>query len=226
MNDKVNGGVAKWAAVTQGITTFVNDTTSKGLGIGIQYFGLPPSVACPVACAIDADCGTSGPCDSAATHVCLGCFAGDSCTASDYATPDVGIGTLPTVGSSIVASLANHAPSTADALAPALDGAITYTKSYAQAHWGHAVAVVLVTDGPPSECTTDLSSIAALAAAGLPVVHTFIVGLGSSTSVLDGVAQAGGTGAVMTVDTNQPLPLRIQQALTQIASSAALACAP
>lgn len=226
MSDQLAGGTTKWDAVTQGITLFVNDTSSGGLGIGIQYFGLPIAVSCPATCTRDADCGAFGPCDTV-FQICIGCAAGsDSCTASDYATPDVAIGTLPTVGKSLIDSMSAHSPSTRHALAPAIEGGVTYARSYAQLHPNEASAVVIVTDGLPTECTTDLSAIGALAAAGLPLVHTFIVTLGTSASTLDSVAQAGGTGATLAVGLNQSVPQGVQQALAQIAGSAALSCVP
>ena len=150
----------------------------------------------------------------------------DSCTASDYATPDVAVGTLPAVGPSIIASMNAHTPSTSNALAPAIEGAISYAKTVAQSNPTDAVGVVVLTNNVPGECTTDLSAIGTLAAAGLPRVHTFIVGLGSATAPLSSVAQAGGTNAIFSIDLSQSVSQQIQQALGQIATSAALSCVP
>ena len=52
----------------------------------------------------------------------------DSCTASDYATPDVAVGTLPAAGSSIIASMSAHTLSTSNALALAIEGAVKATR--------------------------------------------------------------------------------------------------
>jgi hypothetical protein len=62
MNDKTGSGVSKWDAVTQALSAFFGDTSSAGLGVGLQHF--PLAVAgLPATCTANADCpGTSSPC--------------------------------------------------------------------------------------------------------------------------------------------------------------------
>lgn len=51
----------KWMAVRSAMTSFLRDSRSAGLSVGIQYF---PQVqaAAPATCGSDAACGTFGPC--------------------------------------------------------------------------------------------------------------------------------------------------------------------
>ena len=61
MLDTTTGTITKWDAVKTALTSFLNDSASAGLGVGLQYFPLSKPNA-PTSCASDADCGDSGPC--------------------------------------------------------------------------------------------------------------------------------------------------------------------
>ena len=86
--------------------------------------------------------------------------------------------------------------------APALDGALSYAKAWASAHPTHKVAVMMITDGLPNECTpnvdapTDTAQVAASYANSAPSVKTFVVGIGpdASQAQWNQIASAGGTG--------------------------------
>ena len=61
MDDLVTAGQSKWAAVVAAIDAFVNDPTSAGIGVGLQYFPLTkPGI--PAGCSSSAQCGNAGPC--------------------------------------------------------------------------------------------------------------------------------------------------------------------
>jgi Mg-chelatase subunit ChlD len=61
MLDATTATVTKWDAVKTAMTSFLNDSASAGLGVGLQYFPLTKPNA-PTSCTSDADCGDSGPC--------------------------------------------------------------------------------------------------------------------------------------------------------------------
>jgi hypothetical protein len=61
MLDPTSATVTKWDAVKTALTSFLNDTASAGLGVGLQYFPLTKPNA-PTSCMSNADCGDSGPC--------------------------------------------------------------------------------------------------------------------------------------------------------------------
>ena len=229
MSDSVSGGGTKWTAVKNALNTFVGQPNLSGISMGIGYFGMPPGGAntCSVSsCNVDADCGASacGPC---VRHGCVGALSGggggDSCTASDYATPDIEIMALPTVGPQIMSSVNGHSPSTGTPTSAALQGAIDHAAAWGHAHVGHATVVVLATDGDPSECDTSISNIDAIAAAGVamsPKISTFVIGVGSSLSNLNSIAAAGGTQMAFLVDTNGNANQQFLAAMNAIRNSA------
>ncbi len=228
MTDPVSGGGDKWTAVTSALDAFVQQPSAAGLGVGLQYFGLSAGgMTCPTMCTTDTDCGACGPCQNFGFFgICAGAAAGDSCTASDYATPEVEIAPLPGVAQSIISSIAAHSPNTSTPTSAALQGAVDHAKAWQTSHPNHVVVAVLATDGDPSECDTDLGHINAIAAAGFsgtPKVRTFVVGVGSSLTALNGIAAAGGTSQAFIVDTNQNTNQQFLAALNAIQGTA-LSC--
>jgi hypothetical protein len=160
------GTTTKWDAVTTALTSFVQQGAAvAGIGVGIQFFGLPPNAGgggptCTVKhCVVDTDCGPAacGPCN--ANGRCTGYtnngggVAKDSCTSADYATAAVEIAPLPGVATAITQSYANITPHTSTPTAPALQGAIDHAKTWENAHTDHVTVVVFATDGEPEECT-------------------------------------------------------------------------
>lgn len=222
MVEPVKGGGSKWAAVTTALKAFFTDPKSAGLGIGIQYFAIPYSVAPPVSCKLDADCAGYGPC---LFGVCNGGDGKDSCNTADYSTADVEIAPLdPVQAGKLGASVDAHGPSTATPTAPALAGAIQHASAWASANPTHIVIVVLATDGDPSECTVhDIPAIKALAVNGVaasPSIKTFVIGVGPSLAALNDIAAGGGTGQAFLVDTGGDVVAQLAAALGQIQKSA------
>jgi hypothetical protein len=177
LSDPVPGSSSTWWTVaTNAIRMFLNDPAAAGTGVGLQYFP-------------------------------LGGIAPASCMA-DYATPEVEIAALPGNIGALTASLAMHEPIAFTPTAPALQGAIAHMKAWAPAHPGRVPAVVFVTDGFPTECDPqDIDDVAGIAASGVasaPVVRTFVIGLnlGLGGANYDVLANAGGTGHVMSINSD------------------------
>jgi hypothetical protein len=229
MSEVVADGGTKWGAVTGAINGFLTQPSAAGLGVGLQYFGLPAVDA--GACTANAACTTSADC-GAGTCVAGTCFcstggAADSCLSSDYQRPSVEIAPLPAVGPTISASMAAHSPATATPTSAALQGAVDHASEWAVAHPGHKAVVLLATDGDPTECDTSLTNIAAIAqkaAAGTPNVLTFVIGIGSSLTNLNTIAAAGGTSSAFIVDTSGNVTQQFLDALDKI-RGAAQSCA-
>jgi hypothetical protein len=229
MSDTVSGGGTKWDAVKGALNVFVHQPGLTGVSVGIGYFGMPAGGAATcsaLTCTVDADCGASacGPCTGG---ICFGALSmgggGDSCTASDYATPDVEIMPLPAVGNSIMSSVNAHSPSTSTPTSAALQGAIDHASSWGTAHPGHTTVVVLATDGDPTECDTNITNIDAIAASGAsmtPKIDTFVIGVGSSLSNLNSIAAAGGTMSAFLVDTGGNVNQQFVDAMNAIRNSA------
>jgi len=229
MSDSVPGGT-KLSAVTGALDSFLAQPGLTGLSFGIQYFALPTSggTCSTLSCTTNTDCGASacGPCIA---NACIGAIGmaggGDSCTAADYAKAAVEIQAMPGVAPQIHTSMSMHSPSTGTPTSAALQGAIDHAASWASSHAGDAVAVILATDGDPSECDTNLTNIDAIAAAGYamtPKIPTFVIGVGSSLSNLNGIAAAGGTQMAFLVDTGMNVNAQFLASMNAIRG--ALAC--
>jgi hypothetical protein len=189
-----------WDLVTAALRMFVEAPESSGIGVGITYFPLAtPQVTC-----IGPDNPPGCVCIGTCPGVLCNCFysVGASCVVADYAVPDVPIQPLPGVAPDIVASLASHAPSGGTPTLPALQGAMQYATSYAATQPSHKVIVVLATDGEPNDCSSNVTNVAQVAAAGLantPSIQTFVIGIGNIAN-LDTIAQSGGTRQAFVVD--------------------------
>jgi von Willebrand factor type A domain len=201
----------KWTGVTSAITSFVQQAP-PGISVGLQYFAQPNT---------DPDAGSL-----------LGVAIGDSCVAADYAKPTIEIAPLPGVASMITSSLASHKnPNTATPTPPALQGAIEHATDWSKTHPMDVTIVILATDGDPSECgdtsgNTLLQQVENIAAAGVaqtPKILTFVIGVGTETANLNGIAMAGGTGSAFIVDTSQNVSQQFLTALNKI-RGAALGC--
>jgi hypothetical protein len=210
MKETTSTGVTKWEAVKAAFKAFMDDPANAGIGIGIQYFGLP------------------NPLDPFG-------FGGSSCTISDYATPEVEIGVLPGIETAIMGSLGAHSPHTDTPTAPALQGAISHAKSWKTAHASHSVAVVLATDGLPTACDPqDIPSIAAFASAAFkasPSIPTYVIGVladadlsaGADTN-LNTISRAGNGGDAFIIKTSSSdVAAAFAKALAAIRGTA-LAC--
>jgi hypothetical protein len=192
----------------------------------------------------------AGP--TAPSTACSGCtnFPGychlrDICTASEYATPNVALGTLPGAAGGLNSSLTGHSPDGYTPTGPALSGAVMWAQKQQTNNPDHKVAIVLVTDGlpggfipgfPPTECAPSdipgISSILSGVSGGTNPILTFVVGIFNPSSAegqqapanLLSLAQAGGTGSAVIIDvTGNTVTQQLHDALT-LAQTKAIAC--
>jgi len=198
-------------------------------------------------------CGTNSYCAANGTGTCSTsctdfpgyCHLRDICTSSEYATPNVALGTLPGAASGLSGSLQTHAPDGYTPTGPALTGAVSWAKQQQTNNPAHKVAIVLVTDGlpggfipgfPPAECAPSdipgISTILSGAASGTTPILTFVVGIFNLTSAeglmapanLKSLAQAGGTGDAVIIDvTGNTVTQQLHDALAK-AQTKAIAC--
>ena len=199
MDEATGTSLSKWEAVSQALAAFLNDAASTGIGVGIQYFPLV------------------GPPDWLGDTT-------DSCTAGDYAKPEIGMKILPGNAAPIIASMKKHSPNGSTPTYPALKGAVTFAKTWATQNPTHTVVVVLATDGEPTECDPqDIPTIAAVAktaASGTPKVLTFVIGVGQSLASLNSIASSGGTQTAFLVDQGGNVVSAFEAALKAIEGQA------
>lgn len=170
--------------------------------------------------------GTLGSCVQIAKSVCAN---STSCLAGDYAKPAVPIATLPGSAPALQSSLNARIPSGNTPTGPALQGLITLAHSWAAGHLRRRVVAVLATDGLPTVCdptdVTQLAKIAAQGANGSPGVDTFVIGMtgpkdAAAKAGLDEIAQDGGTGQALNVDTEKDILKQFAGALESIRAQA------
>ena len=128
------------------------------------------------------------------------CAKQQSCDAKDYAAPVVTMTPRAEAQPLITAKLASKRLAGATPTGPALQGAIDYLKGIASDNPDHHRAVLLVTDGEPTDCSpTQPDQIAQIAANAAPDILTYVIGvLSEETAVsgkksLDRIAAAGKT---------------------------------
>lgn len=168
----LDGG--KWAAATKALAAFFQDPKVAGLRVALRFF---PDNTC-----------NAPQCDIQA------------CT-----EPTVKIGKLTSEPApadaqeqALVAAVEGAQPAGATPMFAALGGAEQAASIHLAHNPSHKAAVVLVTDGEPNGCETDIDAIAALAqqAFNTFAVTTYVVGLdGANEAQLDTIAAAGQTGS-------------------------------
>lgn len=164
----------KWAGATAALTAFFQDDDSAGLSIALRFF--PDDEPTP-------GCNES------------------ACDVGACATPLVALGTLNELPAhsdpqqkALVEAVQSRQPGGQTPMFAALGGATDWAIDHAVE--GAKTVVVLVTDGEPNGCDTNVASIANLAAqanaqAG---VLTYAIGMhGANIAQLDQIASAGGT---------------------------------
>jgi hypothetical protein len=175
MATKDDGTTERIDQVRGALLAFLNDPAGAGIGAGIGYFGTQPlSCACT------------------------------SCNPADYSTPAIPIAPLPDQFAALSASLAAAAPTGETPTGAALRGSCSYAAAYKQAHPGHDVVLLLVTDGEPQApltsksggCNPTLADATAAASSclmGAVTIRTYVLGVGPSLQNLNQIAAAGGT---------------------------------
>lgn len=129
---------------------------------------------------------------------------GDICTTTQYKTPSVAVTSLPSTA--FGTALDSMSPNGGTPTKSALTGAIEYAKQV-QAGEGKdgKVAIVLVTDGVPENCSDNsIGNVKALAATVATTIPTYVIGVGGALTSLNDIAVGGGTKSAFIVNTGDP----------------------
>ena len=177
MDELVPGGqMTRWMALHKAVETFIASGTDADIRAGIGFFGV-----------------TGGNDPSL------------DCDQERYAKPRVEIAPLDEVGPELLAAMDDIAPGGLTPAGPALSGALEHASAWAKDNPGRVTAVVLVSDGYPTQCDpltpAGLATIAEQAHQNAPFVRTYVIGLDAKYN-LDAVAEAGGTHAAFIVKDN------------------------
>jgi hypothetical protein len=129
-------------------------------------------------------------------------FFGNECDPAFYANPKVPIAELPDAAPALEMAFP-ALPLEGTAMVPALQGAVQYARDNMSQHHDSKTVVLLVTDGLPTECNSnvpDVEATAMMGLTGLPSVQTFVIGIGIDLTTLDGFAKAGGSDKAFSVE--------------------------
>jgi len=178
---------ARWTAVSGALKDFVALQQAQDLGVGLQYFPLSGAGVCSF---------------------------------QAYAQIPVPVAPLSSNANAITSSLEkiqntdspvvpdDQKPSGETPTLPALQGVLSYAQTWASSNPDHTVVVLLATDGEPNVCGSTVGNVAnaaMVARNATPSVRTFVIGVGSSLSSLNAIADAGGSGqAYLVDDSSQP----------------------
>lgn len=160
------------------------------------------------------------------------CQRTSNCDPRAYEVPAAEIAALPGAAAKLTSVIAARMPDGRTPTAPALEGAVDHARAWATAHPGHSVAVVLATDGLPTECVAESATsaidevvnVAKSGVSGSPSVSTFVIGVFSETDDeeqmagmnLDRIAAAGGTKAAHVIHTGGNVEAEFLSALDAI----------
>ncbi|RYZ07759.1 MAG: VWA domain-containing protein [Myxococcales bacterium] len=169
----------KWDPVTSALNAFFADPASAGITASLSLFPLNQNK-------------TQGPAEST---------MGPACEASAYSTPEVPPTALPDATTFKDAIAVLDPPNEyGTPTFPAIVGTIDYAESLLKEDSSRKVAVVMVTDGEPTECTSkdatktnNIKNTAAAAAAVADHLPTYVIGVGEELASLKAIAQGGGT---------------------------------
>jgi hypothetical protein len=187
MDEEIQGGGTRWAAVSGALIDFLDDPRNADVALGLGYFPVLPPTACQMG---DPDC-------LCILTLCIKLsFDLASCVVDDYSTPTVPL-TLPPNALPLISDLQAHQLNGGTPTRPALEGAVKYVTSWAAMHPDRKSVIVLATDGEPTGClpntAQDVADVAAGALASASAIQTFVIGVGSSLQSLNLIAEAGGT---------------------------------
>jgi hypothetical protein len=170
------GSAQSWQNSTNAINAFVTDPSSQTIDVGLGFFPTAPD--------------NGWTCSD-------GTGSGSNC-----GTPVVEIGPVSQTGSQLTAAMNNNQPNPLNFTPTecALIGMVSHCEDWTK-KTGEQCVAILVTDGNPTLCTGDSNALAKIVADGKAQgVTTFVLGLpGSNASVLDPIAQAGGSSASIDV---------------------------
>ena len=157
------------------------------------------------------------------------------CRDQDYSNPVVGLGRLPGNASPIVDALRARESVGGTPTWPALTGALTRARQWAELNPANKVLVLLATDGFPANCDDSISffgptdpaagieRVVDVAANGVrDGIETFVIGVFASDEESDArenlsrIAMAGGTDQALVVTTREPVTEAILEILTEL----------
>ena len=187
LNPIQGAGILRWDVLQSGVQQFVTDpqVQTKAPRVGLGFFGL-----------------TGNPDDPR------------ECVPENYAVPQIEIEPIATSGPKIMQAVVDERVKLGGQTPwlPSIQGALMHAQDWQIANPSRLTIVVVVTDGYPTECDTDVSHIQDMTSEyfagiagqyntrGKPGIRTYVIGVAVDKFNVNAVAQSGGTGAATIVD--------------------------
>lgn len=196
---------SKWTDSTNALRAFIQDPGTAGLRVALRFF--PTEV----------DGCTGSQCDIA------------DCTVPEVDSAALTADAAPTDSQEqlLVSAINNESADGNDTpIYAALSGATNWARNYLTANPTEKAVVIFVTDGAPNGCGNDANMIAGVAAQAYvdAGILTYSVGLeGSNESLMDLIANQGGTGDAILIGAGANAEQELLTALQAI-QGAQLAC--
>jgi Mg-chelatase subunit ChlD len=189
----------KWSQVRGALKVFAHNPNYANMGVSLQFF--------PVR---------------------------QQCNVALYGEPDVAMQVLPEVAPAFSSAVDAQRMFGGTPLVQVIQGMLGYLRGWASSHPGRKPVMVLATDGIPDDtCSaSDIDppnslenavALAQTAYTGQPSIPVFVIGVGAELSALNGIAEAGGTGAAAVISTGGNVTQKFLAALDAIRVSA-LSC--
>lgn len=186
----------KWVDVRGALKVFVHNPNYANMGVSLQFFPVRQQCSVPL-----------------------------------YGVPDVAMQVLPDAAPAFVAAVDAQRMFGGTPLVQVMQGMLDYLRSWAAAHPGRKPVMVLATDGVPDDtcAASDIEppnslenavALAKSAYAGEPSIPVFVIGVGAELGALNGIAEAGGTGAAAVLSTGGNVTQKFLAALDDIRTSA------
>lgn len=252
----VSAAISFFPQVEPGIPSSCSSDSQCGAFGPCSFFHACARSPLLVACRTDSDCAGTGPCtavgscggsngfcapiggacgQSADRCVALPgrCAEREVCAASRYAASISPLAELPFGARSLIAKMADRLPEGSTPTGPALEGALEHARLLSSMRPDRRTAVVLVTDGLPTQCAPltieGVAAVAAQARSNSPSITTFVMGVFAPDEAavanqnLGRLAAAGGTPKPFVISTAGNVSGDFLSALNDIRATA-LAC--
>jgi hypothetical protein len=200
MGETCETGPTRWELAATALTQFFQDPGAADLGVALRFYPHDLPVA---GCVGDMGGMMGGEMDAGTTM---------TCDINACAMPLVDMGVLkadPAPADAHEAALVNAIMTSVPGMSGqgtptfvALSGAAQWSIAYQQANTEQRTVIVLVTDGEPNGCNTNIDDIAGVAANALATaeVRTYAIGLAVGADFLNTIAMAGGTDQAFIVN--------------------------
>jgi hypothetical protein len=195
--------------IRDAVISFLRADESKGIGVGIGYFG-----------------------NQSLLDIMMKPEVKTSCDPADYATPAVPLGELPGNAPALVDSLKKVVAIAETPTGAAIRGACTYAQQRKQAQPGRNTVILLVTDGLPGGAATEskggcvstlADAVTAATACTGAGIKSYVLGVGPNLDNLNAIAAASGTKSAFLVQSGGAAA--ILNALNAIRADAQIPCA-